>query len=518
MRIRPELLLAALPPLIAQAAPDSSRPNIVCILADDLGYGDVRCFNPQRGGIPTPHMDRLAREGMMMTDAHSGSAVCTPTRYGILTGRYAWRTHLQQGVLWGLSAPLIAPDRLTVGDVLRQRDYATAAFGKWHLGMNFPCEPTDAVNVDDIKVDYSRPITNGPVARGFDTFFGISASLDMAPYVYVEDDRVPSPATVIQQEWFRSGIASPDFHAINVVSELSRRVSDYIDQRKGAASNGNKPFFIYYALTSPHTPIVPEPAWKGRSGLGDYGDFVAQTDWAVGEVLAALDRAGLAENTLVIVTSDNGCSAQPADAAGLEKLGHYPSAHLRGYKSDIWEGGHRVPFIVRWPGRIRPGSTSDRTICLTDIFSTAADLAGQKIPDRAGEDSVSFLPTLLGQPQPARPAVVHHSISGHFAIREGRWKLILAAGSAGWTSPTEIEATAQGLPGIQLYDLQADPGEQRNVAAEHPAEVARLEGLLASYVADGRSTPGRVAANDVPVAIRKQLRSGVPIEAPKKVD
>ncbi|SUS06586.1 Arylsulfatase [uncultured Defluviicoccus sp.] len=521
MKIRSELLLfTALLPLAAPAADSSARaaPNIVYILADDLGYGDVQCFNPQRGKIPTPHMDRLAREGMMLTDAHSGSAVCTPTRYGVLTGRYAWRTRLQEGVLWGLSAPLITPDRFTVGKLLQQQGYETAGFGKWHLGMDFPGGPTDAPEVDDVKIEYSKPIGNGPVTRGFDTFFGISASLDMAPYVYVENDRAHTPATMIQHEWFRSGISAADFHAINVLSELTQRVTDYIGQRPGAGRGGAKPFFIYCALTSPHTPIVPEPAWKGRSGLGEYGDFVMQTDAAVGAILAALDRAGLAQNTLVIVTSDNGCSANPAKAAELEKLGHYPSAQFHGYKSDIWEGGHRVPFIARWPGHIRAESTSDRTTCLTDLLATAAELTGAKVPANAGEDSVSLLPTLLGRSQAPRPAVIHHSISGHFAIREGRWKLILAAGSAGWSSPTEVEAAKRKLPEIQLYDMDADPGEQHNIAAGNPAVVARLDALLTKYVAEGRSTPGAITVNDVPITIRKTLQSGVPIAAPKKVD
>ncbi len=499
--------LAALA-LFALPAAAGSLPNLVYILADDLGYGEVQALNPERNRVPTPHMDRLAREGMILTDVHSGSAVCTPTRYGVLTGRYAWRTRLQSGVLWGLSGPLIPPDRLTVGELLRRHGYETAAFGKWHLGMEWAGGTSDAVEIDAVKVDYARPIRHGPVARGFDSFFGISASLDMAPYLYLADDRAQGAPTVRQDEWFRAGPAAPGFHAVDVLPDLNRAVVDYIGRRKAA----DKPFFLYYALPSPHTPIVVAPEWKGRSGLGDYADFVMQTDGAVGEVMEALGRAGLAENTLVIVTSDNGCSARPADAASLERAGHFPSGPYRGYKADLWEGAHRVPFLARWPARVRAGSVSDRTACLTDLLATCAELVDTRLPDDAGEDSVSLLPTLLGRDQPARAAVVHHSISGHFAIREGDWKLLLARGSGGWTSPTEAEAIAADLPAVQLYDLRADPGERDNLAARHPEVVARLAALLGRFVGEGRSTAGAPQSNDAPVELWKT--AAVPIRAP----
>jgi len=492
-------------------------PNIVYILADDLGYGDVQILNPLRGKIPTPHLDRLAREGMIMTDVHTGSAVCTPTRYGVLTGRYAWRTHLQSGVLWGLSAPLIAPDRLTVGEHLRRHGYETAGFGKWHLGMDWAGGPTDAVDVDHVNVDYARPIRNGPVARGFDTFFGISASLDMAPYIYLDNDRLIGAATVRQTAWFRAGPAAPDFRAVDVLAELTRRTAAYIEARAPARNPRAKPFFLYLALPSPHTPIVPTPEWVGKTGLGDYADFTLQTDSAVGEVMAALQRAGIDDNTLVIFTADNGCSAVPARAAELEtNHGHFASAQFRGFKADLWEGGHRVPFLVRWPARVRAGSVSDHTACLTDLLATAADVIGAPVPPDAGEDSASFLPTLLGRPQPSRPPVVHHSISGHFAIREGNLKLLFARGSGGWTSPTEAEAEKLNLPAVQLYDLSADPGERRNLASARPEDVARLSLLLALSVSNGRTTAGPPQANDVPVEIWKTRTVGVPIPQPSR--
>lgn len=490
-------------------------PNIVYILADDLGYGDVHVLNPDRGKIPTPHLDRLAREGMIMTDVHSGSAVCTPTRYGVLTGRYAWRTRLQQGLLWGLSAPLIAPSRLTVGELLRDHGYETAGFGKWHLGMDWAGGPTDAVDVDQVKIDYTRPIRNGPIARGFHRFFGISASLDMAPYLYLDDDRLVGAATVRQTTWFRAGPAAPDFQAVDVLPELTRRTVDYIEARAPARNPKTKPFFIYLALPSPHTPIVPSPEWAGKTGLGDYADFTSQTDWAVGEVMAALRRAKIDENTLVIFTADNGCSAVPAKAVELEKNhGHFSSAHFRGFKADLWEGGHRVPFLVRWPARVRAGSVSDHVACLTDLLATVAEVVEAPVPTDAGEDSTSFLPTLVGRAQPPRPPVVHHSISGHFAIRDGHLKLLLARGSGGWTSPTEAEAEKLQLPAVQLYDLAADPGERNNLASTRPEDVARLSLLLARIVSDGRSTPGPSQSNDVPLEIWKTRSAGVPIPKP----
>ncbi len=470
------LLLLTLP---LPAAEPPAKPNILYILADDLGYGDVQALNPQRGKIKTPHLDQLAGQGMTFTDAHSGSAVCTPTRYGLLTGRYAWRTRLQNGVLGGDSKPLIAPDRLTAPAFLKQHGYFTAAVGKWHLGMNLP--PAQ---------DLAAPITDGPVTRGFDYFFGISASLDMPPYAFIENDRYTEAPTA-QKTWIRKGAAAPGFEAVDVLPALMRKAVEIIGQRAAAAKVG-QPFFLYLPLTSPHTPIVPAPEWKGKSGLGAYGDFVMQTDAAVGEVLAALDKAGLAENTLVIFTSDNGGSPM-AGTAKLEAQGHFASAESRGSKADIWEGGHRVPFLVRWPARVKAGTRSERVICHTDFMATCAEILGAKLPDTAGEDSASLLPTLLGADQPApRESVVHHSSSGRFAIRQGPWKLALCAGSGGWSK-------GGGPESPQLYDLAADPGETKNLAAEKTDIVSDLTARLEKIVSDGRSTPGPKQANDVPV-------------------
>jgi arylsulfatase A-like enzyme len=472
--------LAALPAWAQEAAkPAAARPNIVYILCDDLGWGDVQCNNPQ-GKIPTPNIDKLAAQGMRFTDAHSGSAVCTPTRYGILTGRYSWRTHLQARVLLGYDKPLIAADRLTVPALLKQQGYATACIGKWHLGAEIPKDPT----VLEVK--------EGPTTRGFDYYFGIAASLDMPPFAYIENDHFTQAPTATKK-WLRAGTAALDFETVDVLPTLTRKAVEHLDRQTPA-----KPFFLYLPLNSPHAPIVPTREWQGKSGIGNYGDFVMETDWAVGQVLAAIEKRGLAENTLVIFTSDNGC-APAANPANLEKQGHFPSAGYRGYKTDIWEGGHRVPFIVRWPGQVKAGAVTDQVVCLTDLMATCAEITGAKLPDNAGEDSISLLPVLKRTAQgPVRDSVVHHSSEGMFSIRQGTWKLETCAGSGG-----RSKMPGKELPPVQLYDLAQDPSEKHNVQAEQPEVVAKLTTLLEKQVADGRSTPGAAQKNDVAIKIIK---------------
>lgn len=491
----------------AEPAPQpSSAPNILYLLCDDLGYGDIRYFNPA-GKIPTPHLDRLAAAGMVFTDAHSGSSVCTPTRYGILTGRYSWRTRLQNGVLNGFSKPLIAPDRLTVPALLQRHGYHTACIGKWHLGLDWPLPSGGnlARDGDSRRIDYRQPIRNGPTQLGFDYYFGISASLDMPPFVFIENDRVTSlPAT--EKTWIRTGPAAADFEAMEVLPTLTRKAVEYLGRRAAQAQAG-RPFFLYVPFTSPHTPCEPTPEWRGRSGLNVYADFVMQTDASVGEILAALDRHQLASNTLVIATSDNGCSP----AAKMEELaakGHQPSHIFRGAKADIFEGGHRIPFIVRWPGKIRPGSTNTQTVCLTDLLATCAELVGTPLPPNAGEDSVSLLPAFLGKDTPPlREATVHHSINGSFAIRQANWKLIFCPGSGGWSNPKPGSPAEKGLPPVQLYNLAADPGETHNLQAARPELTRRLTDLMERYIAQGRSTPGPAQRNDVHVELYKPARA-----------
>jgi arylsulfatase A-like enzyme len=485
--------------LVAPSLTGADRPNILYILADDLGYGDVKTLNPERCKIATPTLDKLASQGMTFTDAHSGSAVCTPTRYGIMTGRYAWRTSLVSGVLGGVSPPMIASDRLTVASLLKNQGYQTACIGKWHLGFNWAKweNPEERKKQPGWQFDFSKSIFRGPVSAGFDSFFGISASLDMAPFAWIENDRVTELPTTVK-EWVRKGPAAPGFEAVDVLPMLARKTVELI----GSGAKSGKPFFIYLPLASPHTPILPSPEWQGKSGIGAYGDFVMETDACVGQVLTALETTGVADNTLVIFTSDNGCSPA-AEIEQLEKQGHYPSAALRGTKADIWEGGHRVPFIVRWPGKVKPATTSEALVCLTDFMATVAEIIGAKLPDTAAEDSFSFLPVLAGDAKGTRTSIINHSLHGQFAVRDANWKLAFCPGSGGWSKPGDIEARKQGLPAVQLYDLTADIGETNNRQAAHPEIVERLTQLMQTIASNGRSTPGMAQQNDIAVDFRK---------------
>ncbi|QDT01971.1 Arylsulfatase [Rubripirellula lacrimiformis] len=476
-----------------------SSPNIVFILADDLGYGDVHCLNPDGGKIATPKIDQLASQGMTFTDAHSSSSVCTPTRYSILTGRYNWRTRLQRSVLYGFAPPLIDRDRMTVAGFLQQHGYTTGAIGKWHLGMDIPwTDDTPLEGHNPQNIDWAARINNGPVDRGFDYFYGISASLDMPPYLYIENDRFVGQGTVTKA-FRRKGPADPSFEAVDVLPMIAEKSVDFIRQQ-----DGTQPFFAYIAFTSPHTPILPSKDWQGKSEVGPYGDFVMQTDAVVGEIVAAVDQSGFANNTIVIVTSDNGCSK----AAGIHDMirkGHHPSGPFRGSKADLWDGGHRVPFFARWPEKIVPGSVCDQTICQVDLMATCADLVHSKIPDGAAEDSVSFRNALSGDKNPAsRDGLIHHSIGGHFAYRQGRWKLLLCRGSGGWSSPNENQAAKnKDLPIGQLYDMDSDPGETNNLYSVHPDLVAKLLANLKSDIHNGRSTAGAAATNDVAIQVQK---------------
>ena len=478
---------------VARRAP--TRPNIVVILADDLGYGDVSVYNPA-GKIPTPHLDQLAREGLRFTDAHTGSSVCTPTRYGLLTGRYAWRSRLKQGVLWGNGDTLIEPRRLTLASMLRARGYYTAAVGKWHLGMHWAAKAGARVDRETPQgptdwIDYEAVVSGGPMAAGFHEFFGIPGSLDMRDYVYVENTRVVEPPTGTlpgvpagSPAFHRPGAAGPSFRPDRVLDDFVQRAVNVISRRAGAAT----PFFLYVPLAAPHTPMLPTGAFVGATTLGPYGDFVAQTDAAVGTVLEALSKAGVADRTLVIVTSDNG----PAPAGGIADLltlGHDAAGGWRGSKHNLYEAGHRVPFVVRWPGVVKPGGVTARTITMTDVMRTLADVSGATFATDAGEDSVSFLPVLRDATYdgPLHEAIVMHSDGGAFAIRQGRWKLLLTPGSGAASELRAGAATVEGRPPVQLYDLDADPKELVNLQATHRDQVRRLEALLAGYQRAGRS-------------------------------
>lgn len=483
-----------MPGWLAGAELQSKPPNIVYILADDMGFGDLACQNPQ-SKIATPNLDRLATQGMRFTDAHAPSAVCTPTRYALLTGRYCWRSRLKSGVLGGYSPALIEPDRLTVGAMLQQHGYATASIGKWHLGVDWPTKNGAPAGrqLQEQQIDFSKSVKNGPTQRGFDYFYGIAASLDMPPYVFMENDRLVAAPTARQEKqgYVREGPRDPAFHFDRVLPTLTKKAVDWIANSAAPGANG-KPFFLYLALNAPHTPIAPSAAFKGKSSAGDYGDFVTEVDWSVGQVLKALDDAKIAGNTLVIFTSDNGPEilAYPR----IQQYRHYSMGDWRGVKRDMWEGGHRVPFIARWPGTIAPGGTSSQTICHTDLLATAAAIVGAKLPADAGEDSFNILPALLDPKldKPIREATVHHSGSGRFAIRRGTWVFIDARTGDDNREPEwfkkERGYEPHNSPG-ELYDLSNDGGEHRNVYTENPDKVTQLKELLEKYKREGRSAP-----------------------------
>jgi len=455
-------------------------PNVVVMLADDLGFGELQCLNPKRGKIKTPNLDAIAASGMTFTDAHSGSSVCTPTRYGLMTGRYAWRTRLQSGVLTG-GPSLIASKRLTLAKMLNSKGYHTAVIGKWHLGMLFDGEHVTG------RVKVGSQMTQGPLDRGgFNEFHGFHHARQI-------------------RAWIDNDTVTRDLEPVEMLPTLTEAAVAYINSRK----NTDQPFFLYVPWSSPHSPVVPSPAWKGKSGLNDHADFVMQTDDSFGRVVQALKDNGLLNDTLVICSSDNGTSAPTSNMKQLQARGHFPSGDLRGSKADIWDGGHRVPFLVAWPGVVQPGTRYDDLVCLTDVIRTVAEMVDVALPDDAAEDSVSFWPVLQGEPGVTRKSVVHHSVSGYFAIRDGDWKLSLCPDSGGWTAPKPTAAAwtrlrDQGEPLVQLNNMSADLGEQTNLAQRHPEQVQRLRRLLEQQVARGRSTPGEPQANDAKIVVEKQ--------------
>jgi arylsulfatase A len=443
---------------------------------------------------------------MIFTDAHTSSSVCTPTRYNVLTGRYNWRTKLKSGVLNGYGPALIEDNRLTFASLCREQGYQTAMIGKWHLGMGLPIrEQKDSErdfskekNNKNMYVDWSKPLTRTPTSNGFDYFWGHGASLDFPPYVYIENNRYTSTNVryvskkdVGINSAFRSGWIADNFDPHNTLDEFCDRAAHYIQK-----VDEKKPFCLYVPLTSPHTPIIPTKRWQGKSGIGDYGDFCMQTDAGVGKILKALDEKGIADNTIVIFTTDNGCSPA-ADIKNLQKHGHYPNGIYRGTKADIWEGGHRVPHIVRWPAQVKPGTQTSRLTVLGDIVATMADICEVPLADHSAEDSVSYHQVLKGVTidSEQHKAVVHHSVSGQFSIRRGDWKLIFCAGSGGWSAPKDSDALMQGLPKFQLYDMKNDPRETKNIINAHPELVGQLTQLMKTFIEDGRSTPGEKQLN-----------------------
>lgn len=479
-------------------------PNILYILADDMGYGDLSVYNPE-GKIATPYLDALAKQGMRFTDAHSPSSVCTPTRYSILTGRYPWRSRKPVGVLRGYSRTLIEPDQLTVAKLLRQHGYRTAVIGKWHLGVDWAVkegrehllESDDygiATDMDPNDIDFEGPINGGPRAAGFEYSYILPASLDMPPYCYIENQKLVETPTDSTEgnsldsgytgPFWRGGLKSPSFVFEDVLPHFISKAIEFIDKQEA-----QRPFFLYLPLTGPHTPWLPDSNHSGHSGAGEYGDFVQQIDAAIGSILDKLDKRGLADQTLVIFASDNGPYWRQQE---IEKYGHRSAGELRGMKADAYEGGHRIPFIVRWPGKVKDGTVSDATFSLTSLMATCMDILGETNSGYMPEDSYSLLPVLLGRSTliEEQPAVVHSASNGYFAIRKGDWKLIEGLGSGGFTPPKEIVA-APGQAHGQLYNLAKDIQETQNLYDDHPDVVEELSRELMNI----RETKSRILRN-----------------------
>jgi arylsulfatase A len=496
---------------MAQTKPATDRPpNILFILADDLGYGDVGCYNAE-SKVPTPHIDRLAAQGMRFTDAHSPSTVCTPTRYSILTGRMAFRTG-NRSIFTGAGGPcIIEKDRLTLPQMLRDQGYTTALFGKWHVGLSFldsAGKPVIDNKPEAIqRIDFSRAIPDAPIHRGFDRFFGTACcpTTDWL-YAFIDGDRVPVPPTgpldkkdIPKNPYTddcRPGMIAPDFDMEEIDMIFLNKSLKFLDEH--AAKSPAKPFFLFHSAQAVHLPSLPGKAFQGKTKAGPHGDFIAQFDHIVGALLAKLDALGLAENTLVMLSSDNGPEA-PTVVAMRRDHGHDGARPWRGVKRDQWEGGHRVPFIARWPARIPAAKRSDQTTCLTDLMATFAAITGAKLPNDAAEDSADLLPVLLGKDggKPVRDYTLHQTWTFDLAIRQGDWKYLDHKGSGGNRyapgsplAPFILPDDAPDAPG-QLYNLAEDPGETKNLYHRHPEIVKRLKALLEQSKASGRSVPKR---------------------------
>lgn len=491
----------------AVQAEKSERPNIIFIFADDMGYGDVSRFNPV-SKFKTPHLDALAARGMTLTNAHSSSGVCTPSRYSVMTGRYCWRSKMKRSVLGGYSPALIESGRETMASMLKKKGYATACIGKWHMGMDLPT--TDGQRAKQVggaqviytndkpslvegteplttNVDWTGKISHSPTSNGFDYFFGINGSLDMPPYVYIENDHFIGTPTEVKA-FHRPGPALTDFEAVQVMPELTEKLVDYIGEQRA-----DTPFFVYFPMTGPHNPVVPAKEWQGKSGIGAYGDFCMQIDHHIGQIMQALKDKGFDQNTLVVFSSDNGPESYTYEL--YKETGHAASAHLRGLKRDLWEGGHRVPTLVSWPAKIKAGGVSGETICLTDFMPTFADITGYVLAEDAAEDGVSLWPLLGGKNYvaPLREGTVHHSLTGEFALRMGDWVFIDNASGSDRDNEPEWYAVERGYQphhqAGELYNLSEDLEQRQNVYAAYPEKVQQMKNQLEKYKKNARSVP-----------------------------
>ncbi len=483
--------------LLSAALPAAGKPNIVILYADDMGYGDLRANHPE-SKISTPHLDKLAASGMRFTDAHSSSGICTPSRYAMLTGRHHWRDF--HSIVGSFGPPVFKQDRLTLPAMLKAEGYHTACIGKWHLGWDWDAirKPGTARNSLRHKdFDWSRPVPGGPLDRGFDHYFGDDV-INFPPYAWIENDRFPKapdtglkailPEKPKEGSWeCRPGPARSDWNFHDNLPEITRRAEDFVRSRKGQ----EQPFFLYVPFPSPHAPIIPTEDFEGKSGAGPFGDYVAQTDDACGRILAALAESGLEDNTVVVFSSDNGAEVYAYERE--RKYGHWSSGPFRGIKRDIYEGGHHVPMVVRWPGVTKPGSVSGALLCQVDLMATFAALTGYELPPASAEDSHDFLPYLRGEGKAPRTALVHNTYQDIYAIRRGDWLFIEAASGEARPAPEDWKKKHAIPPEdsleTELYNLKDDPGQRHNLSASRPETVQELRKLLARIRTQGHSAP-----------------------------
>ncbi|GHB52617.1 arylsulfatase [Persicitalea jodogahamensis] len=465
------------------------RPNIVILYADDMGYGDLGVQN-KKSKIPTPNLDKLAAEGMRFTNAHSSSGICTPSRYALLTGRYHWRKF--HGIVDSWDASVFDKAEMTLPEMLQQNDYRTACVGKWHLGWDWAAirkAGAESVTVNNKKTwepdafDWTRPIPDGPTAHGFDYYYGDDVP-NFPPYAWLENDRVVDAPTVmltvtektLEGNWeARPGPARKDWDFYDVMPANTKKAVEWIKEQKQNSPGRVRPFFLYFAFTSPHAPIVPTKEWQGKSGAGAYGDFMMQSDWSAGQVLEALKENGFAENTIVIFTSDNGPEHYAFDR--VRNFEHYSMGPLRGVKRDVWDGGHRIPFVVKWPGLVKPGTVSDGLISQIDIMATLADFLKIKLPGEAAEDSFSQLQLLRGKASSARPSMVHNTYD-KYAIQKDNWVYIDAKDGEHSKMPdwfrTREKYPADNAFGVLLYNLNKDVSQRENLLSRYPAKAKAL--------------------------------------------
>lgn len=501
------LFLAAAASMTAPVGTDPAKPNILFILTDDLGYGDVSCYNPE-SKVRTANVDQLAKEGMRFTDAHSPSTVCTPSRYSLLTGKMTFRINYRS-VFEGVGGPcLIKEDQVTLPGLLREQGYVTAMTGKWHVGLTFFDKEGQRITKGGVEgvrmIDYSRSIPDAPIHRGFDQFFGTACcpGTDYL-YAYIDGDRIPVPPNRLldksklpthdYSDDNRIGMIAPNYDIEDVDMVFLKKSQEFLAAQARAKSK--KPFFLYHAMNAVHLPSYAAKQFQGKSKAGPHGDYILEMDYIVGELMKSLKKNGFADNTIVMFSSDNG--PETTSVVNMRShFGHDGARPWRGVKRDDWEGGHRVPFIVKWPGKVRAKSTSDQTVSLTDVISTCASITGYRLPEKSAEDSVNILPVLLGKQgrEPIRSYTLQQTISLALSIRKGQWKYLDHRGSGGndyskgEMKPFALPDSAPNAPG-QLYDLSTDPGERDNLYFKRPEVVSELKTLLEKSKSEGRSAP-----------------------------